>query len=203
MEEEKTVGSNPVKKAVKAKARAPRPPAPQIDYEKLAEMVASKMISRVPPVTITKGVETPDFPVGQPADIILPDGTLAMGGSSIEAVPGGALQSGYMNALAFMEETLIVMVAETEDVNAENPVIVGVNGVFAVFHRGVPKHAKRKFVEGLVVKSSRVSTPEFTNSAGERSFMIKQHNAHKYPFTVIHDPNPLGIEWLTRRMAEQ
>lgn len=146
-------------------------------------------------------IHTPDMPVQQPADILLRDGTAATGGQSIVQVEKVPNQD-YLDALAFMEEEIEVLVHETADENADNPVIVGCNGEFRQFFRGVATRAKRKFVNCLIVKTGRVSTPEYINGAGERARKIAQTSAHKYPFTVISDPNPKGVQWLRARMAE-
>jgi len=185
-------------------ATAPRRPAaakaPEIDYEKLSSMVASKMGGQT---IITKegGISNEGMAVGQMPDIILDDGTLAMGGIDIAAIDK-PMNSDYFKELAFMEEEVRIMVHETEDQNAENPVIIGNNGIFKEFFRGRPTVAKRKFVDGLIVKSTRVTTPEILNPAGERTNIIKQHSAHKYSFSILQDRNPMGPAWLERRMAE-
>jgi hypothetical protein len=144
---------------------------------------------------------TDNHAVGQPADIILKDGTLAVGGADIQAIDK-PLNDEYVQELAFMEEEIEIMVMESSDEHAENPITVGCNGVFKQFFRGRPTVTKRKFADCLIVKQSRVSTPEYTNGGGERAFAIRQHAAHKYPFSVIQDRNPKGAEWLRRRMAE-
>lgn len=146
-------------------------------------------------------VYSDDTAVNQPADIILKDGTLTTGGAIVEPT-GNVLQGDYMAALAFMEETMEIIVQETADENAENPVTVGNGGTFAQFFRGVPTVTKRKFVDSLIVKTGRVSTPEYINGAGERARSIKQISAHKYPFMVVSDKNPRGTEWLKMRLAE-
>lgn len=138
----------------------------------------------------------------QVADIILKDGTLATSGNTIEAISADALGTDRLAALAFMEEEITVMVQETADENAENPVMVGCNGIFKQFFRGQPTLAKRKFVDCLIVKTGRVTTPETQNGAGERTYAIRQQSAHKYPFMLIEDRNPKGKEWLTRRLSE-
>lgn len=175
--------------------------AADIDYERIAGMIGNIVDSKIAIIMRTKGTETARQDVGQPSDIMLHDGTLATGGADIAAIDS-PLESDHFRELAFMEEEIEVMVAETEDANAENPVIVGNNGIFKVFFRGHPTVAKRKFVDCLIVKSGRVTTPETLNGAGERTNLIKQHNAHKYPFTLIQDRNPKGIEWMRRRLAE-
>lgn len=196
---------------VSAKAPAAAKPAPQrraaaakaaeIDYERLGAMIGNIVDSKIAIVMKSKGVETERLDVGQPNDIMLKDGTLAAGGADISAIDK-PLESDYFKDLAFMEEDVLITVSETEDANAENPVIVGNNGIFKVFFRGHPTVAKRKFVDCLIVKSTRVTTPETLNGAGERTNLIKQHNAHKYPFTVNEDRSPKGAEWLRRRLAE-
>jgi hypothetical protein len=140
--------------------------------------------------------------VGQPKDIIVNETMNLVGGESLEPVNERALNADFLDALAFMEEPVEIMVAETTDENAENPVQVGVNGQFQVFWRGVPTVTKRKFADALIVKSHRVSTPEMTNGSGERVRVIRRHAALKYPFSIMQDKNPKGTEWLRRRMAE-
>jgi len=147
--------------------------------------------------------DTTGMNVGQPKDIILGDGTLDTNGGALELVTERDGKADYLDELAFMEEELIVMVHETTDENAENPVTVGCNGVFKQFFRGQKTLAKRKHVDCLIVKSARVSTPEIQNGAGERTYAIRQHNAHKFPFSIISDPSgEKGIEWFSKRMSE-
>jgi len=148
-----------------------------------------------------KETDASQMAVGQPADILFNDGTVGIA-QSIEPVTSDQLQKDYLDALAFMEDEMIIVVQETTDRNAENPVRVGVNGVFAQFDRGKPTRTKRKFVNNLCVKSGDVTTPEYINGAGERAFKIVQRQAMKFPFMVIKDPSPKGTEWLTRRLAE-
>lgn len=151
---------------------------------------------------MARQIDSEDIKPNQPADIMLADGSLAVGGTSIEAISKETLHAEHMAALAFMEEEITVMVQETSDQNAENPVVVGNNGMFKQFFRGQPTTAKRKFVDSLIVKSGRVNTIEVQNGAGERTYAIRQPSAHKYPFMMISDKNPKGGEWLTRRLAE-
>jgi urocanate hydratase len=152
-----------------------------------------------------KKIDTRDMEVGQPSAVILKDGVLASGGMTIEPVDK-PVNKEYLDELAFMEEEIEVMVMETSDDNAENPVTVGCNGQFVQFFRGQPTTAKRKFVNSLIVKSGRVHTPEIqvqgVKGGVERSFTIRRQDAQKYPFSVIQDRNPKGVEWLRQRLAE-
>ena len=155
---------------------------------------------------MAKAIYSDDVKPNQMPDIILGDGTLAVGGVSIEPVGRTPINKALLDELAFMEEEIVVMVQETSDENAENPVTVGNNGVFKQFFRGVPTVAKRKFVDGLIVKTGRVTTPEVevqgVKGSRERSFSIQQRSAHRFPFMVIKDSNPRGAEWITRRLAD-
>lgn len=153
------------------------------------------------PAQRRKQTHTDETKVQQVADIILKDGTLATGGVAVEST-GGSINKTYFDELAFMEEEIEILVHETSDENAENPVIVGNNGTFKLFFRGQPTVAKRKFVDSLIVKTGRVSTPEFINGAGERARAIRQLSAHKFSFSVIQDRNPNGAAWLRNRLAE-
>lgn len=149
-------------------------------------------------------IYTDDFAVGQPKDIPLNQGAGVnlIGAQAIVTAAIDPLNKNYLDELAFMEEPIEIMVAETTDENAENPVQVGVNGVFILLERGKPTICKRKFADALIVKGSKVTTPEIFNPAGERSRAIRQTSALKYPFTIVRDDNPRSREWLQRRMAD-
>lgn len=112
------------------------------------------------------------------------------------------INKAYIDELAFMEEEMVVMVHESADPNSEDPITVGCNGVFRQFFRGRPTRAKRKFIDCLIVKQGRVTTPEYVNGAGERARSIRQTSAHKYPFSVIEDRSHKGAEWLRGRLSE-
>jgi hypothetical protein len=150
--------------------------------------------------SVAKEINTYDMEVGQPAPIILKDGTLATN-PTIDPIKGD-VNDDYVKTLAFMEEPMEIILLESSDPNAPNPVIVGNNGMFQTFFRGVPTKTKRKFVDCLIVKSGRVTTPKVRNGAGEDAYAIHQHSAHAYPFTVVSDQNPMGAEWIKRRMAD-
>ena len=144
----------------------------------------------------TKVQDVVDITIGADGSI------LTAGSNTIDAISPDALNKNFLDEIAFMEEEMEIMVNESSDENAENPVMVGCNGAFRQFWRGQVVTAKRKFVDCLIVKSGRVTTPEYINQAGERARSIKQQSAHKYPFMVISDRNPKGAEWIRRRLAE-
>ena len=145
----------------------------------------------------TKGTDTRQLEVGQNADILADQGI-----DNVVVPVAGALDKDYADALAFMNEKVTIMIMETTNPNEPPIVEVGNNGKFRRFQRGVPTVTERKFVDCLIVKRTKITTPEYLNPAGERSTAIRQHSAMKYPFSVMEDKNPKGAEWLRRRMAE-
>lgn len=151
----------------------------------------------------SKEINAAELPIQQLPDMVAnKNGELSTDRTIIAPPEKGGLNKNYLDELAFMEEPIEVMVAESTDENADNPVQVGHNGTFFQFFRGVPTVCKRKFVDCLIAKSGRVSTPEVLNGGGERTRAIRQTSALKYPFSIIRDTNPKGAEWLRRRMAE-
>ena len=122
----------------------------------------------------------------------------------IEVVPGatgkakgkGGL-SAHAQELIFNEEFVEVMLHESTDENAENPVFTSCNGVSQYFYRGIPQRVRRKYVAILAsCKEHAVSTPEYTAKDGSRAMGIRRVSSLKYPFSIISDPNPRGAAWL-------
>lgn len=113
------------------------------------------------------------------------------------------LADDYADALAFMEEKLLVVLNEESDPNAENPVQVACNGINQFFIRGQAQEVKRKYVEILArAKRTTITTPEVTDATGARTHMIKQATSLRYPFQVLQDPNPKGPAWLRAVLSE-
>ena len=148
-----------------------------------------------------KELDASQMPVGQMADVLTPKGEVHISGS-VDGV-GEMPKDSYLDELRFMEEMVEIFVHESTDQNADNPVPLGNNGIYVFVDRGVPTKLKRKFVDAMIVKSTRITTPEYINGAGERAFKINQTSALKYPFSMISDPSPKrGTAWLRRRIAE-
>lgn len=104
-------------------------------------------------------------------------------------------------AMAFNEEPVTVMIHESTDENAENPVQVCVQGRNQFFFRGRPQTVKRKYLEVLArAKGTRYS--QRTDGTAEQQNQMHGHAALKYPFTVIEDRNPKGPAWL-KHILEQ
>lgn len=130
------------------------------------------------------------------------DGTLNLGGNEVEVVPG-APKKEFLEMLKFMEEPVTIRLHETTDQNAENPVTVGCNGFYATFWRGKETTVARKYVDCLIVKEDKVSTPkQYSPQTGEMMYSIHRVAALKYPFAVVKDDNPKGAQWLRQRCAQ-
>jgi hypothetical protein len=154
---------------------------------------------------MAKHIESQDTTPVQPEDIGGEQGVIyTPEPKEIEVIPGatkGVKGKGGLSAhaqeLIFNEEFVEVMVHESTDENAENPIFTACNGVTQYFYRGVPQKVRRKFVAILAsCKEHAVSTPEYTAKDGSRAMGIRRVSSLKYPFSIISDPNPRGAAWL-------
>lgn len=129
----------------------------------------------------------------------------------IEIIPGATKSvkgkgglSAHAQELIFNEEFVEVMLHESTDDNAENPVFTACNGVTQYFYRGIPQKVRRKFVAILAsCKEHSVSTPEYTAQDGSRAMGIRRTSSLKYPFSIISDTNPRGAAWLKGLLQSQ
>lgn len=105
--------------------------------------------------------------------------------------------SNYAKELAFMEEIVEVLVHESTDPSAPDPVEVGCNGRSVYFRRGIPMKIPRKFLEALArSKQTAIRTPEIVTSDGDRKTITRKSTHTTYPYSVLDDPNPRGAAWL-------
>ena len=157
--------------------------------------VESPEVETAQPSIIEGGFDTIYTP--EPPEIeIIPGATGAAKGQ------GGLIK--HAQELIFNEEEVEVMLHESTDDNAENPVFTACNGVTQYFYRGIPQRVKRKFVAILAsVNEHNVSTPEYTGPDGARAMSIKRTSSLKYPFSIISDPNPRGPEWMKSMLRAQ
>jgi hypothetical protein len=110
--------------------------------------------------------------------------------------------------LAFMEEFVSVILSESNDKNPERYVFLSVNGIGAGpqgtpwVPRGVEVRVKRKYLNVLAgARQVRYTNYEDTNAQGERTSGQRASSSDRYPFQVIEDPNPRGIDWLRKLRA--
>lgn len=104
--------------------------------------------------------------------------------------------------LEFMNEKVLVRIAESSDKHAEKVINVFNDGVPQRFVRGEWTIARRKYVEVLArSKPFSVSTPETVDGNGDRTTAIRTTVGLMYPFEM-NDRNPRGNAWLQRVLAE-
>lgn len=113
------------------------------------------------------------------------------------AAKGNGGLDAHAQELLFNEEFVEVMVHESTDRNAENPVFTACQGVSQYFFRGEVQRVRRKYVAILAAcKEHNISTPEYTAGDGSRAMSVRRTSSLKYPFSIISDPNPRGAPWL-------
>lgn len=118
----------------------------------------------------------------------------------MSAVIGETLDSPILSAhireLAFNEEPLDIIVANSTDKNAENPVSSGVNGVIKYFHRGVTyRGVARKFVASLIKREVNVATENYRDKQNLEQTKVIHTPAFKNNVQIVKDPSPLATEW--------
>ena len=94
------------------------------------------------------------------------------------------------------------MVHTTSDQNAEQVFELFNNGRREVFTRGETKTVARKFVEILATRKPTTYTQK--KKRDEDGIMHEVQvptTALRYPFSVLHDPNPKGADWLRYTLA--
>lgn len=150
-------------------------------------------------------IDSPDIETQQPKDIpgnfdtvYVPEAPeIEVVSGSTRGVKGKGGLSKEAEELLFNEEMIDVMLHESTDPNAENPVFTSCNGVPQYFFRGQVQTVRRKYVAILAaVKEHAISTPEYTQADGARATKIQRTSSLKYPFSIISDKNPRGAAWL-------
>jgi hypothetical protein len=110
--------------------------------------------------------------------------------------------------LAFMEEELRVIISQADGKNPETHIFLAVNGVgpgpngMKWVPRGVEIPMKRKFLSVLAgARPVKYSNYEETNTEGVRESKQRAIANDRYPFSVVFDPNPRGMDWLRQLRA--
>ena len=102
-----------------------------------------------------------------------------------------------LEALAFMEEEVIIKVHDTTDPNAVPVPPVWNDGRVQYFIRGQEQKVKRKFVERLArAKLTTFTQREEFDATGSRTFVQVPHTSLLFPFELVEDKNPKGRDWL-------
>lgn len=102
----------------------------------------------------------------------------------------------YVKDLKFNEDILTIVISETGDPNAENPVPTACNGETKLLVRGKEYKLARKFVDSLIKVEERIKTINFRDAEGLDQTKISKTPALKYPMSIINDPaGELGRRW--------
>ena len=103
---------------------------------------------------------------------------------------------------SFMNEIVTVIVHQDPSDNAvENP-CPNVNGLNQPFIRGVEQKVKRKYVEALARCRVIKYEQKVPDASRPENIQMVERAALVYPFSVLHDPNPIGREWLKAILAQ-
>ena len=162
---------------------------------------------------ISRAFETAEQEVGQKK----PRKMAATGKAEIEKaepvidVVDRPVDSDWADMMQFAKMPITIVVNETTDKNAENPVYCSNNGDLAPveptpgwLYRGKEYTIERRFVESLArAKVTTYSQREQSDPAtGIRHIVNVPHVAPRYQFRVVHDPHPRGADWLRSILLE-
>jgi hypothetical protein len=105
---------------------------------------------------------------------------------------------------AFFHEMVDIIVHESTDPTAIPFPQINVNGVNQFFIRGQVQSVKRKFVARLARMKERRYSQQIVNDPATGNVIQRMipHVGLRYPFSVIHDPNPKGPAWLQKILNE-
>ena len=169
-------------------------------------------VKKVPPVVRSKRIDTQEIPVADEGKV-----RFTAEGELVDEKPEILVENNLDNInekaarLAFLEEKVTVILAEDNGKNPEKYVFCSANGVgpgpngVKYIPRGVPVTIARKFLEVLVkARPVTYKNNEYVDLAtGERKVEQIARSSQLYPFQVVHDPNPKGVQWLTNLFARR
>lgn len=190
---------------------APPPPAEpsysQAQVDKMIEQAFSRWAQNNPASTQRQGqrdaelsapTKSLDVPVdGRLEDLSRSDLILESGGEPMF----GAGDNAKARELAFMEEYIDILVAESSNPNDQPMVPLWVNGRSQVLFRGEVTRVKRYFADRLGrARNEDVKVSVAKNADGEVVNRTSKPTALAFPFSVVEDRNPLGKAWLAKLM---
>lgn len=110
----------------------------------------------------------------------------------------------WADMMAFSKEKVTIRVSETTEKNAERVVEVFNNGERQLFPRGQEVTCERRFVESLARAKITTYTQQQFRDERTQTDNIREvpHVGLRYPFTVIRDDHPRGMDWLKSILAE-
>jgi hypothetical protein len=168
--------------------------------------------ARTAPVAPRKTVDTREIPTGSEGSVVFTNEGVARDAGDTEIDTNvGHFDENKLAKLAFLEEPVTIIIAEASDKNQESHIFCAVNGVgpgpggLPWLPRNIEITVARKYLEVLArARPVRVQTVERVNrDNGERYTEQKRSSSQRYPFQVIHDPNPRGRDWLKNLMLRR
>lgn len=157
------------------------------------------------PVLPNAGIESAEQPIGYTTRDANPLGKTPqerIGTPKLVQVADRMPDAEWAANMAFLEEPVMVRIAQTNDKNADQVIELIVNGEIQLLRRGEPKTVKRKFVDLMArMKSTRFASHERTADNGEKYMEQVPYTATVHEFTVMKDANPLGEAWLKATLA--
>lgn len=151
--------------------------------------------------------DTTDLDVGQKTHIDMPgEGVIdrsAMREQAIEStdIVGASGADEYAKELAFYEEPVEIEIHESSDNDNPDPIVdLYCQGVPQRIIRGQAITVKRKYVQ-ILTNARHVSMSTEARVDGDNVInRVNKRSALRYPFSVIHDANPRGRDWLRQAL---
>lgn len=190
----------------KRKPSAPQPSAAQLEAREAGAArlrAATEKRKRPAPVVLRQHTETSDQKIGQDHPREMPStGPARIEPPQIEMVDK-PVTGDKLKLLAFMEEEMTILVHDSTNPTDEPIPYVLNGGQRQAFARGQEQKVKRKYVEVLArMKRQSFTQERYKDSQGIDAIRNIPHSALVFPFSVIHDPNPRGRDWLKAILAE-
>jgi hypothetical protein len=158
------------------------------------------------PVQISRRDETGDHEIGNEKPRVMSstgDARESLQPRVLEQVEGVTMSK--MEALAFMEEEIVVVVADTTNPHDVAVPVVWNDGRAQYFFRNSKSKVKRKYVEVLGrLKKTTFSQRLIKDGNGNDTYENVPHTALMYPFSVVYDPSgKKGNDWLEKLLKER
>jgi hypothetical protein len=201
----------PPKKAA-AKSTASKPATPKAAPAAVAPAPAAAPVETLaknnPVFAPSNSVSSEELTTAPEKTVSFDNGIRQEAGSDIVIERDALNFSEKAARLAFMEEDVRVVINEDGGKNPEKFIYLSVNGVgpgpggVPWVPRGVEITMKRKFLNVLAgARQVKYTNYEEVNTEGERESKQKATANDRYPFQVVEDSNPRGIDWLRQLRA--
>jgi len=102
---------------------------------------------------------------------------------------------------AFMNDSLTIVVHPTTEDGSLDVLTPTVNGLNQPIIRGVQSKIKRKYIEALARCRTTKYVQQVMDPSRPENIQMTERTAITYPFSVIHDPSPVGRQWLESILA--